>query len=470
MSSRTIGLLLVLFSLTTPTRADEVTLNRASAFIEQVSTTQVLDRGALKAARAAPAPGSTAPSVAVPGGVDSEGAAPAASPAVEAVEAPAADPGPRVRKVAIFVKNRAGKQYDEQVAQLEDLISSRITDMGFAVIAREDAINAVSKFAGQGPNQGQAVRTEPDLDQVLSDSTSALRLTQNLGADYILTASMVSFGQNKRKFTGYGVETLNVESVLRVSYKLLDAVEAGSLTGGVVKATMMQRFDENSSSELELVNELIDAASVKLTEQLQQKVAANAIREAPEGDAKFVNVTISAGMQDLNVPDVVKNERGEWILTANTYKLEALGVTVEVNGTVVGSAPGVFEVPKGLNKLRLTREDFEPWERTVNFKDGAFMVVAMSLTERGRQKWLENMAIFEQLKKDRQLTDAEVEAIQGFAQMLRQSGFKVDVKRDARSDIRSDVNVNTTEGVKIEQKNQSLWQDVESGGVTVPVE
>ena len=392
---------------------------------------------------------------------------------------------PAVRKVAIFVKNRAGSALDEKVSVLEDLITGRITDMGFAVIAREDVVNAVASFAEAGPNAGDPGQVGAELDAIMSNSTSALRLGQNLGADYLFVASITSFGQNKRAFKGYGVETVNLESVMRVSYKLTDLLEGGSLTAGVVKATNMTRFDENAGADLEVVNELLDGASVKLAEQLQAKVEAGTIRDKPTGEQGYVAVTINCTAQDLNIPDIVKLPDGEYTITENPLRLQIQGATIEVNGVAVGSTPGPVEVPKGLNKLRVTREDYEPWERTVSFRDGQEMNIALVMTERGRQKWLENSAIFDTLKRANKITDADIEVLRGYAQMLRQSGYKVDVKSDAKLDAKSDVEikedikadikkdeksdikVDTTEGITIEQKNQSFWQDVENPGVKV---
>lgn len=392
---------------------------------------------------------------------------------------------PKVRKVAIFVKNRAGAALDEKVAALEDLVVGRITDMGFSVISREDAINAVSSFADAGPNAGDPALEGADLDAILSNSTSALRLGQNLNADYLFMVSITSFGQNKRAFKGYGVETVNLESVLRVSYKLTDLIEGGSLSAGVVKANTMQRFDENAGSDLEVVNDLLDAASVKLADQLQAKLKADAIREGPAGERQYASVTVNCTAQDLNIPDIVKLPDGEYTITENPLRLQIQGATIEVNGVAVGTTPGPVDVPKGLNKLRITREDYEPWERTVSFRDGQQLNIALVMTERGRQKWLENAAIFDTLKRANKITDADIEVLRGYAQMLRQSGYKVDVKSDAKLDAKSDVEikqdikadikkdektdikVDTTEGIQIEQNNQSFWQDVENPGVKV---
>ncbi len=105
---------------------------------------------------------------------------------------------------------------------LEDFLTSQITEKGFSVISREVVINALNNYPTMGvavdtqdpinftvdfPSRGTkatgkqtrttegqvSVRPGPaKLDQLLSDNTSALRLAQNMGADYLLVASITT--------------------------------------------------------------------------------------------------------------------------------------------------------------------------------------------------------------------------------------------------------------------------------------
>jgi len=51
-----------------------------------------------------------------------------------------------------------------------------------------------------------------------------------------------------------------------------------------------------------------------------------------------------------------------------------MDVTVELDGIAIGSAPGSFQGFPGLHKLRLSREGFDSWERTVNLYDGQNLI------------------------------------------------------------------------------------------------
>ena len=152
-------------------------------------------------------------------------------------EAGAATP----RKAAIFVANHADKTLDDKLPALEDFISSRITGKGFSVISPEVATAAVSSLLKDSQ--------QTEIDKALDNNSSALRLAQMLGADYIIMASISSYGTDKQTTQAYGVQYVTVTYTLRVTYKILEGVQGGTLAGGTFPVTSTKRFTENSRSE-----------------------------------------------------------------------------------------------------------------------------------------------------------------------------------------------------------------------------
>src|SRR6185369_3427313 len=70
------------------------------------------------------------------------------------------------------------------------------------------------------------VAATPDttkLDDALNNNTTALRLAQTLGADFILIPIITSYGADKKTYNGNGLNTVNVTHTLRVSYKIVEA-------------------------------------------------------------------------------------------------------------------------------------------------------------------------------------------------------------------------------------------------------
>ena len=69
--------------------------------------------------------------------------------------------------------------------------------MGFSVVGREVVIDSLKSYS-----TGMAKENKPDT--LLSNNTSALRLAQTMNADYLIVASISSFGTEKKTFKGYG--------------------------------------------------------------------------------------------------------------------------------------------------------------------------------------------------------------------------------------------------------------------------
>ncbi|MFM1850768.1 MAG: hypothetical protein RIS54_452 [Verrucomicrobiota bacterium] len=331
------------------------------------------------------------------------------------------------RKTAIFVTNRAGAEYDGQLPVLEDFLAAKLSDSGFSLMSRELMVAAASKLdpASENPND--------ILGAQLEDQSSALRLAQGMGADYLLSASITSISKQKRNVNAYGVQLANYTYTLRVSYKVVDAAGGGSLTGGVATATKTeqntvhanQRMATGDLDEESIVSSLFNDATTQIAAALRTKVAMGRIA-VPKAKAATVTITINVQTADLYIPDVQLGPQNTVSIKDGKLAVAPLEVTVEVDGLAVGSAPGKVTLKPGLSKLRLTREGYQTWERTINAVDGQSLNVAMQMSPEGLARWQELTVFMNKLKDGAKLTDAQVQVLLGQAQMLRQSGFKVD--------------------------------------------
>ena len=80
---------------------------------------------------------------------------------------------------------------------------------------------------------------------------------------------------------------------------------------------------------------------------------------------------------------------------------------VEVDGVVVGTAPGAFQIRPGVHEVRVTKEGYATWEKSVAFADGQTLDVPIELSAAGlaRKGELESQAIArEQSAADAQAT------------------------------------------------------------------
>ncbi len=328
-----------------------------------------------------------------------------------------ADTAPKTIKTAIFVSNRAGAAHDEKIASLEDFVTSRVTDAGVSVISRETVLNAVAKL---DPNA-----KANELDSTLADNTSALRLAQTLGADYILQVTLSGFDSKSRTVDAYGVNVVNDERTARVSYKILDGTTGASLTGDTVKTSkLVQQSAASKEVHSDVLNELLDEASQKIASGLQTRIAQGRI-PAPAAAQSLVTIKLVTEAADLTIPDIRIGVENTVSISESKFKVSPLAATVEVDGIAIGSAPGSIQVKPGLSKLRVVREGFKPWERTVNFVNGQTLTVTLQMSESGYARWKDSTAFLNDLKNGAKLTDAQVKVLEGQAKMLEQSGYKV---------------------------------------------
>lgn len=331
-------------------------------------------------------------------------------------------------KCAIFVANRAERVDDRKVLAMQDLLTGYLTDKGFIVIAREDVANAVAGLNSSGPNRGNDNLPGAQLDQILSNNTSALRLTQNLDADYVLMVTITTFGTDTQTYSGQGMNLKLIKNQMRASYRLLDGTTGGSTTAGVATATIEDRTDGRSQvSRQNVVDDLIDATAMDMARMLGQ-AASNARIAPPAMTGGEVPFTINCGVADLVFPEIVRNERNERVVMAGRYRLEAMAVVVELDGVAIGTTPGPFKAKPGLHKMRLRREGFSDWEANVSIREGTVLDIAMKMSPEGYRRFQDMTTFVESLKQSAILTEAQAAQMASYAKMLDQSGIRYDIR------------------------------------------
>ena len=234
------------------------------------------------------------------------------------------------RNVAIFVKNHADNVPDQKVSALEDLITSHVTGQGYRVISRDDALNAVAGFANAGPNQGDPSLAGASLDKLMSNNTSALRLAQNLGADYILMAAIDSFTTDNIQYDEGDVHTSITVYKLVLTYKLLDG-GAGSISSDNVTAEKKERTQPGLQiSHSDIIGDLMTDAAGKLSD----KIAANLPPPPPPVADDMVQFNVITTMADVIVPITTRMDNGDYSVSTNASV--QIPATVELDGIARG--------------------------------------------------------------------------------------------------------------------------------------
>ncbi len=332
------------------------------------------------------------------------------------------------KRAAVFVANRSDAVLNDQLPVFEDMMISHVTDLGFEVISREVVLSAVGDL--------ESSASVNKLDALLSEQTSALRLSQNLGADYLLFVTLIGLDKELRSVNAYGVKYDNYSFTLRASYRILDGNTGASLTAGLVEPTRVIQQTKHSNATMQttgLVRELLVKASLEMAANLGEKNSQGAIRTVDIAKEQ-VEFQIGISLSDVNFPQAEINTEGCVTIVANKATVEPLAVTVELDGFAVGTTGrgglNNFKALPGLHRIRLMREDLVPFERMINIHEGMQLNISMQMNENGFRRWRENTEYLNRLIRQTKLTDAEVERVRGEAQQLRQSGYKVDIKVD----------------------------------------
>jgi hypothetical protein len=272
------------------------------------------------------------------------------------------------------------------------------------------------------------------LDQALSDNTSALRLAQNLGADFILIPAITSYGTDRRTYNSDGISTINVIHNLRVGYKIVETGAGGEIKGDTVLASKtIRQTGSLQVDDSDVINELLDDAAGQLAETIVQSASLLPTTVAKD---KVVSFTVACTMTDprqqpILISAVSVSADNTVIVTNQPIVVQPLDVTVELDGVALGSAPGAFQAQPGLHKLRLSREGFDDWERTINVYDGQTLRVALQMSAAGYARWADTTSFLATLDNNRKLTDAEAERVRGLAKFFSESHYRLDATNNS---------------------------------------
>lgn len=363
-----------------------------------------------------------------------EPAAPAAAqPVAVTAAAPSAD---NRRKTAIFLVNHATKNFDEKLATLEDFVTGPLTERGYAVLSREIVTDAMSNFLKQNPGTA--------LDAALNSSSAALRLAQTLQADYLMVISISSFGTREGKTSIGANEVSQTTHTLRVTCKLIEGRRGATQNSQSVTATDSTMSTTGAETlDTDVINRLLEQAAGQLAAKIPPP-------PPPAADEKPVEFAVVCGIaevggQSLSLPDIRLAEDRTVLIDKASASVVAVNATIELDGATIGSTPDAFHALPGLHKIKITHEQCEPWERTLNVSTGLRQKVVLQMTDKAYQRWKDQTAFLQTLKNGQLLTEAEADKIKGIGQYFRNQSVKVDIKQD----IKVDNKVDTKEGLKV---------------------
>jgi len=275
-------------------------------------------------------------------------------------------------KVAIFTRNKSKNQdYDKYVDMLRNGLVSQLSGQ-FTIIDKDDVINVFEKESKKEKNieikdfgsfiqalvemkrQEKEKDREGNVDnRPIDQKSSALRISQMIGANYFLIADLEEIVSNNIKDKVYGNQINDLRITADVAVKILDGVYGGSILADTIRVEKRLHGDEKTQFTKEDITQSLPL--------LMKQAAKDVSKKFLDNIDKIRAVKVENTPVGFSVKTNVKN------------------VTVELDGTVIGTAPGNFQAISGLHRIRLTKDGYRSFERDVNLFDKA--VISVSLEE-----------------------------------------------------------------------------------------
>ncbi|MGN0833329.1 MAG: PEGA domain-containing protein, partial [Kiritimatiellia bacterium] len=278
------------------------------------------------------------------------------------------------RRIAVFVQNRTRVPgMDDEVDGIRDRLAAALAEVdGFAVL---DSAQVADSF------RQHKVTTEEEKRGLVAGifaGGSIPAIARMIGCDYIVAASVVSASSLRRNVGG----TMATVFSLRMSLKVMDATGA-SVYGLPVKPYTFPATDV-VDDPMNYYNILLDRWATEATAALAQR--APKWRKAAPAETALVSFTVQTTIDQslAELESQTKGAQGEQL--AELRKVVG-GVTVELDGAVIGSTPNTFRATPGLHQLRVTREWMKPYQATVSLQDGMTLQIALELSAEGAAKW-----------------------------------------------------------------------------------
>jgi len=136
---------------------------------------------------------------------------------------------------------------------------------------------------------------------------------------------------------------------------------------------------------------------------------------------------IEAKLQGMKMPQFIKNERGDLILSGNEFDIISTSAEVEIDGLVLGnsSATQSLTIPKGIHRLKIRHAGHTSEERLINAHEGMKISISIQPSPEEYERWRTQLLFLENAKAGAVLTENEQKIAEGMMEYLKNSKFEV---------------------------------------------
>jgi hypothetical protein len=321
-----------------------------------------------------------------------------------------------------------------------DVKQPQVSDRSGLLVMRASSPNALAFANLVGPKLNSkaasgGVSISPTENAVQAEAQMIIE-ARGRGATYLVDVTVAQF--STATATVFGQEQRRMAATL--AWRVIDVSGSNSaIASGEAKDFSLNDpvipADEQSSA-------LADSIAAKAGEAI-----AAALAKAPARNINDIPVPVSIVADELSFPGLVIGADNVLRRTTENLQVKLTGFTLVVDGITVGTVSGdePLYLPEGLHMVSLQRNGFEPWSQRVRVTKTLKLNPVIRPDEAGLARWRDQIAFMQGMTMGSKLNDAEIQRIKADAQRLTQSGYKVDLKVESKSDDKSDVKVNAKE-------------------------
>ena len=241
---------------------------------------------------------------------------------------------------SVFVQNRTRVPgMDDEVDGVRDRLAAAFAEVeGFSVVDSAQAVDTFRRYKVTVDEEKEG------LYAGIFTGGSVPRVAQMLNCDYIAAATIVNASSMRRNMGG----RISTVYTLRMTLKVMDS--SGASVDGMPTWVRQYPVLDASDDPMNFYQMLFDQWAAEVTSVMAQK--SHTWRKPSSGAANLVNFHVSTTIDETiaELESQTKGTNGEMLLELRRV---VGGATVEIDGAVIGSAPGDFQVAPGLHQLRI---------------------------------------------------------------------------------------------------------------------
>lgn len=315
----------------------------------------------------------------------------------------AQNPPPESGVVLAIARTQDGKIPSTEVKKVLQAFLAQASNAPFRVVTIEDLSGSARESLTGAPLT--------DSVQSTASNQQALQYALSQGIPCLLTVS---------------IESLNVRPAQTAQNLFIgDARGTVSLLSG---SDAQRVATAGATANVRGFNQdqVADNTLTKLAAHLAEQITSWVLPET--WATNEAHCEIHAQIEGLTMP-AFTDQGGKMVFDNQNIPLFASGANVEIDGVLVGQTPCRISTGKGLRKLKVYREGLNPFEAVVNLSGKDRFEIVLTPSAQTRQQFNDQLVLLRNLQQQEKLSAANVNVLDGYAKMLRQSGFRIDKRK-----------------------------------------